>query len=323
MNLKRRDFLAFGTGAFCIGGFSLAANAMRKPLAPLNLKTVTINVGASKPFGAVQVSDTHITRADSRDNERKQLLAGARRWFPWGEYYLDEAVRTAKARGDLLLHTGDMIDFVSEANLDQVEGRFAGNDWFTAAGNHEYSQYVGEAKEDEAYKQQSYARVQKSFPNNLKFASRVVNGVNFVAVDDVYYNFTEEQLELFKAEVAKGLPIVMMCHVPLFTPELYKFNMKETNNSCAYLTGVPEKLTKTYKGGMNAKPGEEWRRRSQQQFTDNPTAEFIAYLKEQKLLKAILCGHLHRFFKEQFSPTARQYVCSATYKGDAYAIRFV
>ena len=31
---------------------------------------------------------------------------------------------------------------------------------------------------------------------------------------------------------------------------------------------------------------------------------------------------VHYFFAERFSPTAMQYVCSATFKGHAYRVRF-
>ena len=66
----------------------------------------------------------------------------------------------------------------------------------------------------------------------------------------------------------------------------------------------------------------EWRDRRVQQRADAPTKEFIKYLKAQPLLKAILCGHCHAFWQEPFSPTAMQYVCSATYRGEGYAIGF-
>ena len=147
--------------------------------------------------------------------------------------------------------------------------------------------------------------------------------MNFVAIDDVYYNVTEAQHALFAKEVEKGLPIVLLCHVPFYGPKLYDYVMKATKNKCAYVTGAPLACTSTYEAGKTYPAGQEWRYRSVQQKTDKPTADFIAWLKEQKLLKAILCGHLHHFFKERFSPTAMQYVCSATFKGDATAIRFV
>lgn len=322
MNFGRRDFLTLGAGAMLASELPLTAEAKRDPLAPLKVETFEIKVGASKPFGAIQVSDTHIARANNKDDERKMKLAAGRSFSLFGEHYLDEAIHLAKSKGDMLLHTGDLIDFVSAANLEMAEAHFAGNDWFVSSGNHEFSKYVGEAREDEAYKRDSYDRVQAAYPNDLTFCSRIVNGVNFVSLDDVYYNVTEKQHELFMKEVEKGLPIVMLCHVPFYGPKLYDFVMSHTGNKCAYVTGAPLELTSAYQGDRNPPPGQEWRSRAVQQRTDKPTADFIKWLKEQKLLKAILCGHLHYFFQERFSPTAVQYVCSATYKGHAQSLRF-
>ena len=115
----------------------------------------------------------------------------------------------------LLLHTGDLIDFTSKANYDAVAEHFAGRDTFVCAGNHEFLPYFWDTdREDAAYKAKSYDEVQANYPNDPTFASRVVNGVNFVAIDDVFYYTTEKQAELFEREVEKGLPIVLLCHVP-------------------------------------------------------------------------------------------------------------
>ena len=290
---------------------------------PLNIKEITIDVGAKKPFDVMHVSDTHITLSDDRDDERKAWLAARRtRYMGYGEHYLDEAIRYANERGMYMMHTGDMIDFVSEANLDLTAREMLAADWFVCVGNHEYSKYVGEAREDEAYKADSREAVQSAYPNDLTFASRVINGVNFVALDDVYYNFTENQLVLMKEEMEKGLPVVMLCHVPLYTPEFCKSELEATNGNCAYLTGVPLEITEKYDPGKTYPAGEEWRYRKVQQRADKPTLDFIAWLKEQELLKAILAGHMHRFFEERFSPTAIQYTVGATYNGDVHVIHF-
>ena len=44
-------------------------------LPPLHVKEIHVQVGASEPFGVLHVSDTHIVRADDRDDERKIALA--------------------------------------------------------------------------------------------------------------------------------------------------------------------------------------------------------------------------------------------------------
>jgi hypothetical protein len=324
MNIQRRSFLRLGAGLIAASELPRAALAKSAPLPPIKLRQIEICAGASKPFGAVHVSDTHIVRADSRDNARKITLAARRSGhMKWGEHYLDEAIRAAESAGEMLIHTGDLIDFVSAANLEMAERHFAGHDWFASSGNHEFSQYVGEAKEDDAYRRVSYNRVQAAYPNDLTFASRVVNGVNFVAIDDVYYNVTEAQHALFEKEVAKGLPIVILCHVPFYTPRHHDEELKRSRGVCSYETGVPDEKIATWRAPSRPfGKGEEWRDRRVQQRADAPTKEFIKYIKAQPLLKAILCGHCHNFWEERFSPTAVQYVCSATYMGDGYRIRF-
>ena len=290
---------------------------------PLFIKEITIDIGLKKPFDVMHVSDTHLVWADDRDEEQKMKLAAQRtRYMGFGEHYLDEAIHLARERGMYMFHTGDLYDFISEANLDLAARHMLEADWFVSAGNHEFSHYLGEAKEDDAYKARRYEDVRGVFPNDIFFASRVINGVNFVALDDVYYYFTEKQLELMKAEMAKGLPVIMLCHVPLYTPEFCTSELEAMNGNCAYLTGVPLEITETYDPGVTYPAGEEWRYRKVQQRADQPTLDFIAWLKEQPLLKGILCGHMHRFFEERFSPTAIQYTVGATFNGDAQVVHF-
>ena len=195
-NISRRSFIAAGAALALATELRAAAPAdtVRKTklpgFKPLDLRRLQIKVGAERPFKAVHISDTHIVRADATEKDPRKLDLASRRYthMAFGEHYLAEAVAAARRDNALLLHTGDMIDFVSNANLRLVARYFGSDDWFVSPGNHEFSKYVGEAREDAAYKADSYARVSASFPNDLTFASRVVNGVNFVAVDDVYYN---------------------------------------------------------------------------------------------------------------------------------------
>lgn len=332
--MKRSEFLRLCGGALLLtqlpkpliakaNAGAEAGNAAEGPSSLKDIRKITINVGATKPFSALHISDTHLTRVDERDNERKKRLSlGRQRVFPWAEHYFDAAIRYARERKLMVLHTGDLIDFVSDANLDFVAMQLGVGDWFASAGNHEYSQYVGEAKEDAAYKAQSFDKVQRAYPNDLKVASRVINGVNFVALDDVYYNVTAEQHELMRREVEKGLPIVLLCHVPFYTPKHCADVLKGNNGLAGYVTGAPLEITRTYQTNPSLPANEQWRNRSVQQRSDEPTLEFIAWLKQQPLLKAILCGHCHHFYEEQFSPTATQYIVGAGYNGAAYEVEF-
>lgn len=311
--MNRRNFLQLSAGicvASSLPSVKLTAEVKAK-MKELKIERVSVELGLEKPFRAFHISDTHLCLADERENQRKQNLAAARRnYFGKSEEYFDAALAYAQKNALPLLHTGDLIDFVSEKNLEAAERGFAGRNCFVSSGNHEFSQYVGEAKEDAAYKSQSFERVQKAFPNDLTFCSRIVNGVNFVALDDVYYDFTASQLTKFKDEVKKGLPIVMLCHVPLYTPELYDYSMGH-DVGCAYVTGAPDEKVAGYSN-----------HRREQQKANEPTVEFMTWLREQSLVKAIFCGHLHYFWQGQFSQHTRQYVVGANYAGQAYEIEF-
>ncbi|MDO4858564.1 MAG: metallophosphoesterase [Thermoguttaceae bacterium] len=309
MTLTRRHFLQLSAGLCAAGTLPSLCFAEEENL--LKIDRLTISIGLEKPFRAFHISDTHLAYADERETERKIALAKSRTGhFKTAEACFAASLAYAKEHNELLLHTGDLIDFVSEKNFEAAAAGFQGRDAFVSAGNHEFSHYLGEAKEDEAYKAQSYDRVQKAYPNDLKFCSRVVNGVNFVAIDDVYYYFLPEHLPRFEAEVKKGLPIVMMCHVPLYTPKLFD-RMVNVNHTLGYVTGAPEELIRHYP-----------KHRFEQQRANDFTLEFIDYLKKQPLLKAILCGHLHFPFQERFSETAIQYVAGANFRGEAYEIAF-
>ncbi len=254
----------------------------------------TIHIGLPKPVSVVHASDTHLTLADTRDDQRKIDLAKARLpIFPTAEDDLSFLSDFATAKGLPILHTGDLIDFVSAANLDAAKDFAANNDLFFAAGNHEFSLYVGEAKEDAAYRNQSLAKVQACFTNDIRFASRVIGGINFVAIDNGYYLFEENQLTALKAEVAKGLPIVLLMHNPLYEDSLYDFHIKLLPGAPTYLVSVPEEKMAYYTPDRYA-----------QQKEDAVTHEMTEYITNEPAIRALLTGHLH-FNYESALPTGK------------------
>ena len=176
-----------------------------------------VAVGAQKPFKILHVTDCHLTPVDARDNERKHALS-LRRKKEFGEEKCDDFYNEITAYGrencDVMVCTGDLIDFTSNAAFDILQKECLRNQYVFAVGNHEFSQYVGEAKEDFHYKMQYYTDVQKAVGCNLEFDSKIINGVNFITLDNVYYDFTLKQLELLKVEATRGYPIVLCMHTP-------------------------------------------------------------------------------------------------------------
>ena len=281
------------------------------------IEKTTIDVGAASPFKALNLSDSHLCLADHRDGQRKVDLAIRRNaaFAHGGKTSLDllkEHLGYIRDHALPVLYTGDMIDFVSLKNLETAKALLEGIDFFTAAGNHEFSLYVGEAFEDVPYKMQSYDLVQSYFDNDLSFASRVMGGVNFVAVDNSYYLFSEKQLGQLKTEAGKGLPIVLMLHVPIHTDALYRHMMDVRKQPCAYLCGTPEAMLKPYTPD-----------RAVQQRADDATNAFIEYVSHERLIRAILAGHLHCAWEGELPCGIPQYVCDGGYRDWGREITFV
>ena len=266
----------------------------------MNLIQNKIKVGAERPFRFLHMSDTHFTLADERDGKRKIDLAKARtNWYADAEKVSSEIEAFAKENHLLITHTGDYIDFVSEANLERLKKFYDENDVFMAAGNHEFSLYVGEAFEDAAYRNISLEKVQSYCSNNIRFDSRKINGVNLIAIDNGYYLFEQEQLDALKKEAEYGLPMILFMHTPLYDEELYQvMGDHHCLGEAAYMVATPEELMKGYS---------EYRRR--QQTADAVTLETVEYIKHQPLIKAIFCGHMHDFVSEtKLTDTVTQYI---------------
>ena len=193
----------------------------------------------------LHVTDTHLTLCDSRDDERKQKLAAARSQT-FGdvkgsiEAGLNEQIAYAKRNCDLLVHTGDLIDFVSKANVEKARTILKDEKILFIAGNHEYSQYVGEAWEDAAYRMNSYMQMGFGIGVPMFFNARQIGGVNIVGIDNGYYLFEDWQLWRLKREVEKGLPVVLCFHDPLFEQSLYDHVMSKPGATSAGIVGCDE-----------------------------------------------------------------------------------
>ena len=287
---------------------------------PFELTQTTLHVGADQPFKMLHITDTHIARADERDDLRKQEWAKKRAAAFEGENpgctveYFRQSVQYANNHDALLVHTGDLFDFVSAKHCDMAHELLTWpKDYFMAVGNHEFSQYVGEAFEDAQYRAQSFAQVQAALSKYpLRFASRIHHGVNLIAIDNGYYDFTADQLDALKDEAKKGLPMLFFFHTPLYTPELYEDVMVNHHNSCAYSIGVPPEKMTMY---------DDYRFR--QQITTPQTQRFLDYFYSLDLVKGVFAGHLHFSHESRLPNGVMQYVTSAQYYNAAREVQII
>lgn len=267
----------------------------------LNILKTTINIGIKSPIKILHVTDTHIAKEDPTGWGREKLFDTA--YDGSNEDYAAEIKQYVKDNKMLMLHTGDFIDFFSEANFKITDEYFSDIDYVYAAGNHDFCHFLGKAAEDYEYKWAQIGQIAPHIKSNLYFDSKLVGGVNIVTIDNSYYLFTEGQLELLKAEVAKGYPIIIGVHVPIFNDEQAN-SILETGNNCAYLCGAPTELLATYPEDRRI-----------QQTPDAPTLKMIEYIKSQPLIKAIIAGHTHKNFEEKLTDSLVQYTTDGSFRG--------
>ena len=318
--LGRREFLGLGAGAAAFARMPLFAAAKLDAkmaaadspvLKKVKFSPLEIRVGATKPFKVVHCSDSHMAFMTVND-----LVGGMKRDLDMYDYRLKEmangipslAACVLKARRENLplFHTGDLYDYESEATHFMAADAFDGlGTRLYAPGNHEYHGHWGPGISGAAVAV-SRGRLEKDVGQSVSVSSLVLNGVNFVAFDNGGLSFgkEKEQLAAIKKEFAKGLPVVLLCHLPLYTKELYA-DFTEAKGVRAGEKPIKKETMPWILCGMHA--------------AEKPLLEYLA---KQPLLKAVLCGHLHREYRFAFTDKVFQYVAGATYKGNAYEITF-
>lgn len=282
---------------------------MYQSIAP-NYSTITLPVGLKKKLHCLHISDTHLLFSDGRDCQMKYNIALRR----WGEFvytnigrnvtYFLDALICAKENDLILLHTGDLIDFYSPANLEAAERllKLADVNYFMCAGNHEYTNYSGQYPEAPEEIATARREAPKIFTNRLDFASKIVGGVNFIAIDNSSGFFPEESFEFLAAEAAKGFPMILLIHIPIYTDGLLAMLRNEEKVEDFSLCAIPPDLPLST--GKYAS-------------TNAITLQFIQRLKTEPLLKAVLAGHVHthRNYADELSPGLPQFVVGGGYYG--------
>ena len=275
-----------------------------------------LEIGADEPFYFIHASDTHVSLIDGRDSGDARLVDTAEKRFdfcPYAIRCLDELSLKANELDAFIVHTGDLIDYISQKNLDVAKNFTEKNDVFFCVGNHEYMNYVWNDLPGTAQRDKTFDTVQAVYPNDLMFSVRVEHGVKFIAVDNVYHRVEQWQVDKLREELAKDdMPVILALHVPLYAPDMFEFQMKKNGAGYpAWLMGVPEELMR--ESHYTEESIEE-------QKPDEPTNEFCDLVKSSPQIKAILTGHNHAHFVSQVTPTLKQYMVDTT-EGQIFEIR--
>ena len=179
------------------------------------------------------VGDSHLTIDDARGEPFKEYSGRMSKPYrsalhfrtgrpiasPDGfEYALAEA---QKMKVDFLALVGDIVSFPSEAGVEYVRKRLdaSGLNWMYISGNHDWH-YEGLPGTEMALRAEwTKKRLAPLYQGaDPMMASRVVKGIRFVFIDNSLYEILPEQLAFWKQEAAKGEPVALMMHIPLYMP---------------------------------------------------------------------------------------------------------
>lgn len=289
--------------------------------------TATIEVsGLEKPVVVLHITDSHVSVADPREAPYQQYAsrmdsAYGKQREHWrtkkkattANHLLDLLAAAKDRRVDLIALTGDIINNPSQSSVRFISDALkkTGIRWLYIAGNHDWHYEGMPGSSDALRKAWLQKRLLPLFAgrNPLYYAARV-GGINFIALDNSTYQVTAAQLAFYEKEVARGLPTVLLLHIPLYTP----VNVgKNASGGC----GDPSWGWETDRN-FAIERRERWPKSGNLQ----STTEFLQCIGQTRNLVAVLAGHTHKARTDKLSDSAIQYVAQAACDGGSRLITF-
>ena len=278
--MNRREFLtlssAFAGVAGCGRGLDIRPNVAFDGGRKLNIT----GVGLEQSVRFAVIGDTHFAFHDKRDEEYADFYKRMAQWPTAKAPFEKMLAKIGESGIKTLLLLGDNISFPTLANIEYLKTALDASalDWHFIAGNHDWH-FEGDGGSD--LEQRSRWIEKRLLPlyrgRNPLMYSLMVGGLRVVMIDNSAYHILPEQLEFWRAEAAKGDPMMLAMHIPFWQPGYSIF-------TCA----SPD-------WGAANDPYWQIERRERWALQLTPaTAEFREAVYSTPNLTAILAGHEHR-----------------------------
>lgn len=194
------------------------------------LKTTIKIPNLSDTLKIMQITDSHISIAD--ESEAEYMKYGERMhkayMYPRKHYsldtsettfaYLDDLLLKAKReKTDLLLLTGDIVNFPSVVSVKYVVDRVmkTGIPWLYISGNHDWHYEGMEGSLDSLRKTWTERSLLPFYKGlNPLFYSEIIDGINFVGIDNSTNQVNEKQVGFLKEQLKKEEPVILLSHIP-------------------------------------------------------------------------------------------------------------
>ena len=255
----------------------------------LKIEKSVIEIGVKKPIKFLHITDAHIDIINEQ-NKRDNV-----------EFY-ETALEYAKENNLFIVCTGDNFKGVSKDNVDYAFKNKLGEEHVVLPGNHDFCicpNNLGLSNPE--FQVQCAKEWAKCYTQNIYFDSKIIGGVNFVSLQNVYYTITYGQIQMLQHEVNKGYPIVLCMHIPFFS-KTKADQMMSTWAPCAYMIAPPKEYYEKY---------DEYH--FNEQYPSQETLNAVEYIKNTPEIKAIVAGHIHENF-DGFADCKIRQICTAPLK---------
>ena len=223
----------------------------------------------------MQITDAHISIADEKESDLMKYGERMHKAYmnPRKHYfqdlnkttfeYLDDLLLKAKNEDiDLLLLTGDIVNFPSGVSVKYVYDRLmkTGIPWLYISGNHDWHYEGMNGSLDSLRKtwiDRSLLPLYKGL--NPLFYSTIINGINFVGIDNSTGQVNDSQVAFLKDQLKRKEPIVLISHIPynlnrgIDQPEmvaLIDIILSNSNKIIAILAGHTHKSSFFFTGNL-------------------------------------------------------------------------
>ena len=219
----------------------------------LQLLETTVELGLAHPFTVCQVTDLHLVYADGRNGEYEREHAETRQKHFANACKAAEEIRLYLHENtpDLLLLTGDILDFPTESNLDALRAFLEDVDcpYLFTPGNHDWTFPQGYQSEEQFANYLS--RFGEWTGGTPDFQILEAGGIAFIAVDNSRFDrVTPQQTEKLESALlscrTRGIPAVVCMHVPICSAALTPSATKRWKASVMMGQANPDAATQRF-----------------------------------------------------------------------------
>jgi predicted phosphodiesterase len=326
--MERRSFLntlfsaSLGLGFYRISTPSLTKEKYNQKLSfTFEDNKVTYYLkGLPGPLKIIQISDTHLWRDDARGEPFKEYKARMEKAYNVTKHYktgaetnpeksfedvLGYAVST---KADLIVLTGDIFSFPSEAAIDWAYEKLkqTGIPFLYVAGNHDWHYEGMNGSLQDLRSTWTKQRLMKMYQgNDPLMGSYALNGAKVLVIDNSVFDIMPEQLDYFRKQKKDGIPFMVFMHIPMYIPGKSS-GIGDPSWGAAMDKGYETEKRERWREGGHIKS----------------TFDFWDELFASENLLGIFAGHFHRQFVDVVNGIP-QFVAAANAMGAFTDISFV